>query len=111
VKYMTIQQVRSIDAISCEPCIAPLMSILLDREAADEAIEDPDIAADLSTGDVDVQMIVEADDPAAAMATAFSVLRAAIDAVGDATPGWETTSAVIHVAPADAAERILSALQ
>ena len=85
-----------------------MMDALLDLEEADTAIEDPDIAADVSTGGVDVQMIIEADDPALAMVKAFATLRAAIHAIGDATPGWETSSAVMHVAPADAADRLLA---
>jgi hypothetical protein len=82
------------------------MDALLDLEEADAAVEDPDLAADISTGHIDVQMLIEADDPAAAMVKALATLRAAIHAIGDATPGWETTNAVMHVAPADAAERI-----
>ena len=53
-------------------------------------------------------MIVEAADPAAAMVKALATLRAAIYALGDATPGWETTSAVMHAAPAEAPERLLA---
>jgi hypothetical protein len=53
-------------------------------------------------------MLVDADDPASAMVKAFATLRAAIHAIGDATPGWEMTSAIMHVAPADAAERLLA---
>ena len=84
------------------------MDALLDLEAADAAIEDPDLEADLSSGHVDVQMIVDAEDPAAAMVKAFATLRSAIHAIGGATPGWETASAVMHVAPADAADRLLT---
>lgn len=65
-------------------------------------------AADFATGRVDVQMIVDADDPAAAMVKALASLRSAIHAIGDATPGWETSTAVMHVAPADAADRLLA---
>jgi hypothetical protein len=84
------------------------MEALLDLEAVDDAITDPDLAADLSTGCVDIQMIVDADDPAVAMVKALATLRAAIHAIGDATPGWETTTAVMHVAPAHAADRLLA---
>ena len=108
MKYLTVQQVRCVGRESCEPRLEPLMDALLDLEGADAAIEDPDIAADVSTGCVDVQMIIEADDPASAMVKAFATLRAAIHAIGDATPGWETSSAVMHVAPADAADRLLA---
>lgn len=84
------------------------MDALLDLEEADEAIADPDLAANLETGCVNVQMIVDAEDPAAAMVKALSTLRAAIHAIGDATPGWDPTSAVMHVAPADAGDRLLA---
>jgi len=107
VKYLTVQQVRCDGLKSCEPRLEPLMDALLDLEEADASIEDPDIAADVSTGSVDVQMLVVADDPSLAMVKAFATLRAAIHAIGDATPGWEMSSAVMHVAPADAVERLL----
>jgi len=66
------------------------------------------LAADLSTGCVDIRMIVDADDPAEAMVKALATVRAAVHAIVDAAPGWETTTAVMHVAPAHAADRPLS---
>lgn len=104
MKYLTIQQVRCKGPVAGR--VDPLMEALLGLEACDSAIEDPDLAADLSTGRVDVQMVVEATDPAQAMVKAFSTLRAAIHEIGDATPGWETGKSVMHVAPADAADRL-----
>ena len=95
-------------AVSCEWCLDALMEALLDLETADGAITDPDLAADLRTNCVDIQVIVDADDPAAAMVTALAALRVAIHAIGDATPGWETTTAAMHVAPAHAADRLLA---
>jgi hypothetical protein len=109
MKYLTIQQIQCVGPDSCEQRLDPLMEAFLDLEVVDAAITDPDLAADLGTGCVDVQMIVEADDPAAAMVKALATLRAAIHAIGDATPGWETTTAVMHVAPANAADRLLTA--
>jgi hypothetical protein len=106
VKYLTVQEVMCKGPAPCGERLDPLMETLLDLEEADPDIEDPDLAADLSTGHVDVQMVVEADDPAAAMVKALATLRSAIHAIGDATPGWETNTAVMHVAPADAGERI-----
>jgi hypothetical protein len=50
------------------------MEGLLDLEAVDDAITDPDLAADLSTGCVDIQMIVDAADPAVAMVKALATL-------------------------------------
>jgi hypothetical protein len=107
VKYLTVQEVTYMGSGSFEPRLGPLMDALLALEAADAAIEDPDVTADLSSGLLDVAMIVDGDDPAAAMVRALATLRAAIHAIGDATPGWQTASAVMHVAPADAAEQLL----
>ena len=108
MKYLTVQEIQCAGPGACEPRLDPLMDALLDLEEADKAITDPDLAADLSTGRVDVQMIVDADDPATAMVKALATVRAAIHAIGDATPGWETATAVMHVAPADAADRLLA---
>jgi len=107
VKYLTIQEVTYAGPGSFEPRLGPLMDALLALEAADAAIEDPDLTADLSSGLVDVQMIINADDPAAAMVRALATLRAAIHAIGDATRRWQTASAVMHVAPADEADQLL----
>lgn len=86
MKYLTIQQIQWVGPVSCKQRIDPLMEALLDLEAADDAITDPDLAADLSTGCVDIQMIVDADDPGEAMVNALATLRATIHAIGDA-PG------------------------
>jgi len=74
-------------------------------ENGDDTITDADIAGTLSTGDVDVQMIVKALDPAEAAAKALGAVRAAVHAVGDATPGWETAGGMMRIAPAEASER------
>lgn len=108
MKYLTVQEIRCVGPGTREPRLAPLMNALLDLEGADETITDPDLAADLITGRVDVQMTVDADDPAAAMVRALATVRAAIHSIGDATPGWETATAVMHVAPADAADNLLA---
>jgi hypothetical protein len=108
VKYLTIQQVACVALEALPERLDPLMEALLAIEQADSNIEDPDLAADLTTGEVDVQMAVEAGDPAEAMVKALATLRAAIHAIGDATPGWETGSAVMHAAPIEAADRLLT---
>lgn len=108
MKYLTVQEVTYTGSGSLEPRLGPLMDALLALEAAaDTAIEDPDLTADLSSGRVEVQMVVDAGDPAAAMVGALATLRAAIHAIGDAAPGWETATAVMHAAPADAADQLL----
>ncbi|MEV0612879.1 hypothetical protein AB0I81_06100 [Nonomuraea sp. NPDC050404] len=107
MKYMTVQQVRySGELERFDERLDELMNALLDLEDMDPAIEDPDLAATLTTGVVDVQMITEADDPAEAMVKALCFLRSALHSIGDATPGWETQRAVMHVAPADDTDRL-----
>jgi len=108
VKYLTVQEVTCAGAPAFGARLDTLMEALLSLEAADSAIEDPDLTADLTSCSVDVEMMVEAADPAAAMVKALATLRAAIHAIGDATPAWETTLAVMHVTPAEAPERLLT---
>ncbi len=54
-----------------------------------DVVEDPDLAMSMSAGCVEVSMVVEADDYPSAAQKAVCDLRAAIHAIGDATPGWE----------------------
>lgn len=54
-----------------------------------DGVEDPDVAANLSTGAVDVTMVVEAGTGEDAAARAVGALRAAIHEIGGSTPGWE----------------------
>jgi hypothetical protein len=75
MKYLTFQEIECSGLDSCDQCVDPLMGALLDLEAVDDAITDPDLAADLSANRVDIQMIV--------------------DASSAAVLGWETTTAVI----------------
>ncbi|MBO0818499.1 MAG: hypothetical protein J2P30_25475, partial [Actinobacteria bacterium] len=97
VKYLTVQEVTCTDPATFGVRLDPLMEALLGLEVADSAVEDPDLGADLGTGCMDVQMTVEAADPAAAMVKALATLRAAIHAIGGC--GWEITSAIVHAAP------------
>ena len=109
MRYMTVQKVQCVgDFTRLSEQLAVLMDALLELEENDPAIEDPDLAAALGTGIVDVQMIVETEDPAEAMVKALCLLRAAIHTIGDVTPGWETERAVMHVAPADASDQLLT---
>jgi hypothetical protein len=85
------------------------MEALLCAEDSNPAIIEPDITADISSGDVEVRMTIVADDPVAAMSVAVATLRVAISATGDAASGWETAASVMHVAPADAADSLLVA--
>ena len=107
MEYLTIQETRYVGSLSDLPGrVEALADALHDLEDFDPAVEDPDLAARLTDGYVDVQMVIEAGDPAEAMTKALCVLRSAIHAIGDATPGWETERAIMHVAPADASERL-----
>jgi hypothetical protein len=108
VKYLTVQEVICTVPGMFGARLDPLMEALLSLEAADSAIEDPDLTADLGTGRVDVELTVEAPDPAAAMVKALATLRAAIQAVSDVTPGWETSSAVMHAGPVEEPGQILA---
>ncbi|GIH71680.1 MULTISPECIES: hypothetical protein [Sphaerimonospora] len=109
MKYLTIQEVLCVGDLSgFEARLDELMNSLLDLAEQDTYIEDPDLAATLTIGRVDVQMTVEAEDPAEAMVKALCALRTAIHAIGDATPGWETDRAVMHVAPLEDADRLFA---
>jgi hypothetical protein len=108
VKYLTVQEVSCTVPGMFGARLDPLMEALLSLEATDSAIEDPDLTADLGTGRVDVELTVEAPDPAAAMVKALAILRAAIQAVADITPGWQTTPAAMHAAPAEEPEHLLA---
>ena len=108
MEWMTVQEVRFVGSAFCGACLGPLMEALLSAEDASPAISDPDVTADISSGDVEVRMTVVADDPVAAMSTAIATLREAVSATGDA-PAWETATSVMHVAPADAADSLLVA--
>ena len=108
MKYLTVQEVTCPGAPAFGARLDALMEALLSLEAADSAIEDSDLTADLTSCSVDIEMMVEAADPAAAMVKAQATLREAIRAIGEATPGWETTWAVMHVTPAEAPEPLLT---
>ncbi len=75
MRYLTVQEVTCADPGSFKDRLDPLMEALLRLEAADSTVDDPDLAADLSMCRVDVQMIVEAADPAAAMVKALATTR------------------------------------
>jgi hypothetical protein len=84
------------------------LDALMDALATDPAISDPDLAASLDENSVDVQMTVEGADQAEAAAKSLSALRAAIHAIGDAAPGWETSQGIMHIAPAALLDRLLA---
>ena len=79
---------------------------LYDLDEADPLIGNMSLGASLAEGRADVSMTVEEVDPAAAATKALASVRAAIHAIGDATPGWDTAHSVIRVAPAEEPERL-----
>jgi hypothetical protein len=83
-----------------------LADALYDLDANDPAIESADLGASLADGRATVTITVDADDPAEAGTKALCTVRAAIHAIGDATPGWETARGVMRVAPADVSDRL-----
>ena len=109
MKYLTIQETQFRGPLEdFEERVDVLADALHDLEDVDPGIEDPDLAAHLTRGRVDVQMTVEAEDPAEAATKALTTLRTAVHSIGDATPGWETRRAIMHVAPVDASERMIT---
>lgn len=52
-------------------------------------IDDVDLAANLTTGEVDLTFVVSAPDYADVGLKAISAVRAAIHEIGDGTPGWD----------------------
>jgi hypothetical protein len=76
---------------------------LAELNEADSAVEDTDLTSSLTEGWVIVAMVVTADDPADAIRKTVVTVRAAIQRIGDVTPGWEqiTDLAPLTVRPAD----------
>jgi hypothetical protein len=96
--YLVVHQITAIGDLA-EQRVDALMNALLEIESGDNEIADPDLAVSLESGHVDVQMIVEAEDPAQAATKALRVIRTGIHAIGDATPGWETAQGVMRISP------------
>jgi hypothetical protein len=84
-----------------EARFAALADALYDLEDGDPAVEDADLGAALTSGHATVSMTVDAADAAEAGTKALCVVRTAIHATGDATPGWETARTAMHITPAE----------
>ncbi len=80
-----------------------LADALAELDEADDTLEDTDLTASLADGWVIVAMVVTANDPADAIRKTVVTVRAAIQKIGDFTPGWEhiTDEAPLSVRPAD----------
>lgn len=107
MKFYTEMEVRADGEIPDEHFDA-LADALYDLDAGDPAVADTDITACLADSRVTVSMVVDAEDPADAATKALCAVRAAIHAIGDATPGWETAKGVMRIAPAEESERLFS---
>ncbi|MGH3273825.1 MAG: hypothetical protein ACRDNZ_05785 [Streptosporangiaceae bacterium] len=106
-RYLVVLEIQHRDALTDER-LCDLTDALLDVEDGDRQISDCDVAARLARGAVDVQMIVDADDPAEAATKALCAVRTAIHAIGDATPGWETSPGMMRIAPAEVSGRLFA---
>ncbi len=84
-----------------ETAMDSLMDALTALAEADNGLSDPDLAATIVGRLVDVTMTVDADDTITALNRASAALRAAIHAIGGFTPGWQTSTAVVHAEPAE----------
>lgn len=102
MKWQTEMQLRG-SGLFDDRCFDALADALADLDDVDTAVEDTDLTASLSEGWVIVAMVVTADDPADAIRKTVATVRAAIQRIGDATPGWEriTDLAPLAVRPAD----------
>lgn len=97
VKFHTETEIDAAGPIS-EARFAALADALYDLEDSDPAVEDADLGASITSGHATVNMTVDAAD---AGAKALCVVRAAIHATADATPGWETARTAMHITPAE----------
>ncbi|MBW8484608.1 hypothetical protein [Actinomadura parmotrematis] len=81
-----------------QECVDELLEALADLEEADPAIVDVDVTATLTTGDVEVNMCVEASDLAEAGQKLLATVRGALHRIGGDTPGWEKAARLMHEA-------------
>ena len=117
-QYLVVLEVRYRGGELTQDQLGGLADALLDVADQDPTITEPDVAASLRDGALDVQMAVAAPDQAEASAKALATVRTAIHVTGGATPGgagWEAThgrdplfDAVVRVAPVADVDRILA---
>jgi len=102
MKWQTEMQLRGSSLLDDRRFDA-LADSLAELDEADSAVEDTDLTGSLADGWVIVAMVVTTDDPAEAIRKTVATVRAAIQKIGDATPGWEriTDLAPLAVRPAD----------
>jgi hypothetical protein len=87
MRYRTLHQLTYVgDLAGFDEWTDRLYEALLDL--AD--IENQDLTATLSTGEVDIVMIVEANDFIDAVRTSICDLRTTLHAIGCGTQGWDS---------------------
>lgn len=107
MKFYTEMELRASGAID-DARFDALADALYELDEADPAVCDTDLTARLADGRVTAAMVVDADDPADAATKALCAVRTAIHTIGDATPGWETATGVMRIAPADETSRLFA---
>lgn len=65
-------------------------------ELADLGVADPLIGGNMSTGEVEISVMVDADSYLEAVQKAMTVIRTAIHAAEGSTPGWPRLDAAIR---------------
>lgn len=85
-------------AADAEACVERLLDTLADLEEADPSIKDVDITATLATGDIQVNMCLEAEDLGTAGQKLVATVRTALHEIGSGTHGWEQLARDIHEA-------------
>jgi hypothetical protein len=107
VKFYTEMELRA-DGPMDDARFDALADALYELDAADPALTDTDLTASLTDRRVTASMVIDAGDPAEAATKAMCTVRAAIHAIGDGTPGWETTTGVMRIAPAEESDRLFA---
>jgi hypothetical protein len=55
-------------------------------------VEDPSVGGSLTSGEIQISLMIEASSKREAVSEADALIRTAIHAAGGATPGWPTLS-------------------
>ena len=65
-----------------------VMGELVKLTSCNNDVDDPAVSLDLSTGHVEIELVVDCDSRSGALAKADEVIRTAIHAAGGCTAGW-----------------------
>jgi hypothetical protein len=108
VKFYTEMELRASTGVIDDARFDALADALYELDDSDPDVTDADLTARLADGRVTASMVAEAVDQAAAATKAMCVVRTAIHTIGDGTPGWETKTGVMRIAPADETARLFA---